>query len=357
MKAITKALCSIFLTAILLTSFPATVFAYEYGEINISDMVNTRYTDSTTISIIYENDIRRIRNSNAKTYKLKSDEEKFKEIFKALGIEFNEAQRSALLSKVSLYDIGTIQTVTKYIEIDTNGNETLLDKATALERANQAATAATQNSSHSSNSETSKNGYMKQQISVIHTPNYNGFGTTKGRYVMYGSCEWLKMPIFRKKDCISLSSTDFRWKNKGDDGISNYQLLVGYDVTTYMRNGSTETHSALEDFGESAAYLDTTKGVYFEYDLPNDAANTQQSVTFSKLVFCIIAVGRVQNWGNAEQDVGVNLRYIHIQTTLETDISFDWLADSHFVISTKATTIKKPYDFSYSWEYYSDYYA
>ncbi len=344
------------LAIITIFSFPITTFAYEYGNINIDSMVKeTKIGEKriTSISPICVNQIRNSRMCNRK-----GGDAIFVEMLQCLGITLEEAQYQNVLESVSLSDIGSISTATVYLEFDEQGNEKIVSEEKAMNaHAQNTVNPRVASVSNSSVPETSSNGYMRQQITIIYTPNYHGANTTVGRYVFLGSCEWLVMPVFRKTDCICISGTDIRWNNKYADGISNYSLIVSYDVTDYMSNGTSLTHSELETYEDDVATVGSYQGVFFDYNLPNNSSNAQESVTFSNLTFVIMAIGRVHNYSNANQQLGVDLSYIHIQFSLQTDITFDWLSDSHIVVCTTARTTEKEYKHSYSWDYARDYYA
>ena len=204
--------------------------------------------------------------------------------------------------------------------------------------------------------EDSKDGYMRQAITSIYTPHYNGTNSTIGRYVILGACQWLKNPFWRMTDAISLGGEDFRWRKFHED-ISNYNLFLTYEWVEFYNNGDTSVVTQKsESYDEDDANIDSYKGVYFSFQLPTWGVNEEGSIACN-LSFLISAVARVQYYNNPDHEIGVSMRYSHTYFSLTPNISFDWLSDDPLVISTTASVASKNYDCSDGWDYKDHYYA
>lgn len=363
MKNIIRMLLTAVISLFIVSAFPVSVFAYEYGEPNLDEMIQVKKVGEKEITAISANDVNRIRISKSKTYRDKTDEEKLEEIFVALQMDLTEPQLEEALKMVDLTDIGAIRTSTIYLEVDEYGNQNQISKEEALSLSSvdnsvQVLSSETgPTASHSmAKPQDSKDGYMRQTFSAIYTPHYSGTNSTIGRYVILGVCQWLKDPVWTMTDAISLGGEDFQWR-KFHTNISNYNLLLTYDMVQYYSNGESIVTSEADTYDEDDANIDSYKGVYFSFNLPTFGVNTESSVTFYNFSFLISAIARVRDYDDPGQELGIRMRYSHTYFSLTTNISFDWLSDDPLVISTTASVVSKYYDCSDGWDYAEHYYA
>lgn len=360
MKKVFKILVMVVLTATIVLTLPLTSFAYEYGKIDIDTMVVETKKDEKVITSISANNINRIRNSKSKKYKNLSDEKKLEEILIKLGVDFNDAQKDEIMSNVKLSDVSNISTSTAYIEVDNNGKQKIISKEEAMiaiEKNNDVATIASETgptTHHGTEPETSSNGYMEQVIVAFYTPNYYGVGTTKGRYAFIGRCTWLIPPLVHKTDCIGFYSADFRWEDKNkNDNLDQYNLLVAYQCS--INNNYNEDGGYIAN--EDKASVSQSKGIFFTYDMPKNVTSDAGSFYFYNFEFLITAIGYTNLSVNAANYIGIDLVYTHTQFSLTSTVSFNWVADNPFAVSTTLTSQTKNYIHSHSWKYSNDYYA
>ena len=90
MKKVIRMLLTAVISLTIVATFPASVFAYEYGEPNLDVMIQVEKLAEKEISFISAEDINRIRVSKSRAYRNKTDEERLEEIFVALKMGFNE---------------------------------------------------------------------------------------------------------------------------------------------------------------------------------------------------------------------------------------------------------------------------
>lgn len=151
------------------------------------------------------------------------------------------------------------------------------------------------------------------QVAAIYTPNYNGTGTTPGRYVIMGGFEWLITPIKRSYDTIALYTGQFNWKDKIDGDDSNYSLLIGYRRNTYDSSDTTclSYIDILDTRDEDSATVTNSAGVYFQYHLPKDVKEAH--IKYDHISFLITGVCEVQDI-NA-YSLAVDAEYVHIKNS------------------------------------------
>lgn len=361
MKKVIRMLLTAVISLTIVATFPASVFAYEYGEPNLDVMIQVEKVGEKEISFISAEDINRIRVSKSRAYRNKTDEERLEEIFVALKMGFNEQQLEEALKLVKITDIGAIRTSTVYLEVDEYGNQKQIseEEALVLSSVNNETQRSSETGTNGSYSMPepidSKDGYMRQTFSAIYTPHYGGTNAMVGRYVILGVCQWLKNPIWRMVDAISIGGDDFRWRKFHDD-ISNYNLYLTYEKVDFFNNGDTSTITTnTVEYDEDDANIDAYKGVYFSFQLPTNGANQDGSITCNDISCLITAIARVQDYNNSNQDIGISMRYAHTYFTLTTSISFEWLSDDPLVISTTPTVVSKYYDCSDGWDYAEHY--
>lgn len=368
MKTLTKTAIILILTLLLLFAFPATVFAYNYAEPDLSTMVETEKVGKKEIKSISQRNLAQIKNSKAKTMRMKSDTDKLQDVLNSLGFQTNAAQFNHIDETVSLSEISNLKLEASYIKSDSAGNTALIDKTEVAEALYAAQTPqpyaaapfSTLTHSHNSQEELSSNGYMLQQVLIIYTPHYNGTNSTIGRYVVFGMCLWLTDPIYRANDAISLGSTYLEWNNKWDDNNSNFNLLITFDVETVVSSALLKKEQGGFAYDATDANVSSAKGVYFKFNLPNNTIPivAGDSTTFSNFGFLISAIGRVHDYDDPTQQLSVDLRYAHLRAALNFTAGLSWSSTAPKVSFTSAFSVQKVYyDHHYSWNYYNDFYA
>lgn len=354
------------LTVLLLFTFPATAFAYEYGSIDLNSMVQIRQYSDHEIRFLSGNNINRIRISKSAKYKYKSDKEKLKDIFTALDFTVSDQQFEKISENLKLSHIESIHVETSYIKTDGVGNQTKVSREEAMEaaaeeeaRLNSAqlniSPASTESdtgptTSHSSDVGTSEDGYMQMQIFAIYTPNYNGEGQSIGRYVFIGEYLWLKTPVMRKTDVISMHSDDINWYQKTTNGQSNYFLFAAYSKMTYDENGIfISNEDVIDSLDAISASVSSNSGVYFEYNLPND--NPLAQTLYRNFSFILFSVGRVIDYNNQYQFFMLDIRYVHIRNPLSASFSVN---RGPLGVTVSNFFAPEYYDWSHSWDYAND---
>lgn len=338
----------------IVSAFPVSVFAYEYGEPNLDEMIQVKKVGEKEITFISASDVNRIRISKSKTYRDKTDKEKFEEICMALGVEFNESQNREINSKISLSDIGMIQTSTVYLKIDEEGTGKEISEVVALSatQENEGAKETKYDSFISRNPNEENDGTMKQQLTIFYTPHYNGTGTTPDRYVFMGLCEWLDEPFTRRTDCIALIGPDFRWGSEKE----NYTLYAGYHLLLMEDGQCTMDEDVIEELGGNEAEVSSFAGVFFEYNLPDDLLLSGTYRDCTNFSFFMLAVGKVSMDVAAVNNIGIDFVYTHSRTSIALNIGFSWSGTGpNASISVSPTTTTKKYILNDAWSYQRHY--
>lgn len=350
MKKVIKMLLTVVMSLTIVATFPVSVFAYEYGEPNLNDMIQVKKVGEKEITSISADDVNRIRVSKSRKYRDKTDDERVEDIFVALGVDLNEAQKEEIDSNVSLSHIGGIQTSTVYLEIDEEGNQKEISEVVALSTTQvvEGATEIKNDSTITREPEPETDGKMKQQLTIIYTPHYSGTGTTPDRYVFFGLCEWIDEPVTRRTDCISLLSPDFRWS----DYDENYSLFASYHRLTMEDGVCTMDEEVLEEIDGSEADVSSYAGVFFEYNLQDALWSPSTYVKYTDFSFMIMAVGYVSMDVSAVNRIGIDLVYTHSKTSIALNINFSWSGTGKTAsISVSPTTTTKKYTLADQWSY------
>lgn len=193
---------------------------------------------------------------------------------------------------------------------------------------------------------------MEAQIIAIYTPNVNGNKTTVDRYMFLGVFDWLKTPVTRRTDAISLFSKDISWIDKGVEANSNYGLAVSYEKAVYDDNGLFISNEDIDvEFYENAADVTSEKGVYFTYNLPDN--NPLAHTVYSSFSFLILGTGMVTN-GTTTKYPSVDAEYIHITNPLSLPLNVSWGVVG---LDVDALFTPKRYRTHHTWEYKLDYEA
>lgn len=369
MKKIIKNVITFILILIISCSFSPAVFAYSYGTINIKSMVDVKKHDNKEIRTINYDNLKRIRNSKSNEYKNMSDEKKLENIFKALDFEVDSFQLKKISESLSLLEIENIQIEESYIKMDDNGDCTSIGKNEAVMSSNikndylssltldeyyTITTSSTGPTASHGNDEPiiDPSNYMAQQIAVIYTPNYNGNGTTIGRYATMVSFNWLTVPFTRKSDCMGLYTGQFNWLDRIAGEDSNYFLLATYYKSLYNSNGDViSTEQISEDLDEDDAIISNSDGFCFKYNLKNNFLQIQ----YTGFSFLLFGVCRVRNYANPYQSLAISSDYLHVNSLLSISPSFS-IGPVGISISSTSLSISH-FRASHEWDYYNDYIA
>ena len=359
----TKKFLSIIFACLIIVS-STSVVCFASSEQPIENFVETDFDGYVEIKKIHDRDLNIIKRG-----KRLSDEEKFNELTEALG--FEKVQEIDVFDELvnDFENIGDIVTYTQYCSTDSSGNSKVISKnyclkmveeAKELEKtknsSNNQATFSTRNNSDDegykevtetiiSGSNTSPdNGYMEISIMIIYKKN-----EPQGTYNFIASYTWLKNPVTRSTDAISLCSPDFKWSNKKSDFSATFMYTEVYNV-----NGSiTEYPVSLESNNYDAK---SANGVYFSFVLPKvhlSSSSDIGSVTVNQndLTLLLTAKGRVDTYGVADQMIEVTARYAHVQVDLPTAVTFELNPKDIGVSITGGALSKKYYENTISWDY------
>lgn len=372
MKKLCKSFLILMLSLIITISTPLSAFAYEYTTPDLDAMVQVKENGNTEIRSISERSIKQIRNSRSSKYKNKTDTEKLKDIFDALGFNLTDLQFEEINKELKFSHISNISVETQYLKVDAEGDSSYISKDEALEMAAEeeallavsqenydiSATSDTSPTAwHSGPLTTSDDGCVEMQVSAIYTPNYNGTGTTIGRYCFLGACSWIKTPstLTRSTDAICLYSRDFNWYDQimDSDKGSNYISMFSYTESYYDANG---TLIFSEDFLESKyddeAVVSAEKGAFFTYKLPKDKL-LAPSLCYN-FTFLIFGVGLVHDYDDYTQGLEIDLQYTHLRNSLSISPSFSW---GSVGVSVEQLITPKIYYAHHAWDYKDDFFA
>lgn len=337
MKKFLKSVIALIISFAIFFSFSATAFAYEYGSFDIQSMVKIETDGNKEIRSINSKSINRIKDSKSREYKKLSDNEKLKLIFQELGYNMNSQQIGKVSKSLSLSEIGNIRMEKTYIKVNETGVEKDVSKAEAIQAAklkNEELAKLTpmQYNEIMTLSDTSptvshgnkdwvidEDNYMAQMIFVIYTPNYNGKGTTPGRYAVMACFEWLTVPFARKTDCMGLFTNQLNWVDRLPGEDSNYFLLASYYKSIYDEKGNIVDSELINDsLDEDNAKISNKDGFCFEYNLKSGFLQIQ----YSGFAFMIFGVCRVKNYNDPKQSLSISSEYVHIQNPLSASLSF-----------------------------------
>lgn len=352
----------------MLSAFTLPTYAFFQNTYCVSDLLKEKTVDGKRVMHLDGTDMHLLKASTAYA----ADSEKIAEIFCALGYTDSVIdQLEKNLSINSLDEIQSIQSTTSFIKENYLTNQQFvlsekecLQELSQLESGNDDIIyyAASQNKSHENTPIADFTGYMKITISAIHTPNYGGKNTV-GRYMFLVGCEWLRMPITRIQDCISLSGMAFTWPGKVVDGVENYMLVSSYTMTS--RDGTTGVTSntpILKEKGASAANMNENIGVYYKVDMPPMGwASNGSFVTYKDFSVVLMATARILDYNNRYQEPGVVVNYSHVRAAIKTDFTIGWHQDSKedkgfkAKIAVSLTTKTVNYSDALSWDYASDF--
>lgn len=359
MKKTVKTILAMIISTAFVVMQPLSAFAYEYGTLDFDSMVQKEYVGKKTITSISTENISRIKNSKSKNIRKKTDKEKLTEILTCLDIELDERQLEEVHSKIKLSDVGKIETSTGYLVFDEDGTQTEVteEELINIDNASQMQKSIADNTITHDLPE-KIDGSMKLIMVIVYTPHYHGTGTTPDRYVFMGGCEWLKEPsnLARKTDCIAFDSRDLRWENLG---VGAYNMIVSYHMLTMQDGVPIIDEQCYETFDENDASVSPIRGVFFEYDLPNDRISLKNYTKFTDIGFLITAVGKIDQFSTTDKfkNVSIELLYKHTKITLSPSISFSWNGEavSATIGVTPSSTDVRDYNLPHTWDFKIDY--
>lgn len=285
-----------------------------------------------------------------------------------MDFNINDLQFEEISKELNLSHISDISVETQYVKIDADGKNSYISEDEALEIVEKekilsassqesyslTTTSETSNTSpttsHSSPPELVADGCMEMQITAIYTPNYNGTGTTIGRYCFLGSCVWLTepSPLKRTVNAICFYGPDFAWPDKNLDPNegSNYISTFSYDVVDH---DMYVIDTVVETKYDNDAVVSIEKGVFFEHKLPFEPTDIYEN--FSFLLF---AVGQHKDPDNIDYWLSLDLKYTYLNNPLSISPSLSWGS-----VGVSASFINDPEEYSthHTWYYKTDYYA
>lgn len=350
MKKIMHFVSCVMCVIILLVSLSAG--AYAFYEPNIEDLTDTKIVDCglTQVSSIDSRNMYRIKNIRSKT-----SQEKSQELFDSLGYEYNIDNPVITDIASRMDDIVDVVSQKQIIEVSPDGNQRIITQSEyekiVKEEAETAHSSSNRTNRYSHEGEyTSPNGYMQQGITAFY------LGDKEGLYRIIGLCLWLKTPVTRGVDAVSLGSGDIIvWDNYPD---GEYYGGALYTETTII-NGSVRKQDICVDMPNPPMLGSTQNGFYYTWRLPIDTASnngTVASVTYKNLRFVMAGNCYVQDYDDHTQRLYVKLRYSHSQVKVAIENSFSPIgSDSVFAVSAAIKIFMKDYVSSLSWDYNSEF--
>ncbi len=343
-KVISILCCVLF--AFLSSSLP--VFAST--SYDVDDFANVIYVDNEEIVIL---DSKSIDNISRKMIRL-SDQEKADIIFESFNIELLKATKQYNDLVNHFDDIRSINVSTAYIRVDKHGNQTIISKEECMKAVEYEKTLQKTNSTSDGweDSETeSSNGYMMQRIIAIYT------GDPKGTYSVFCISKWLKTPLVRVVDAMSVSSREMKWS----ENVEDYSGLAVYEKTTRNHNGNniTENTEPIYIDLKKPLYYNTNKGFAYEWDLPSNTSYVSggYGVSYSYAEFGTIIAGKcnVIDYNNHNQMISLDYRYLHVQVSVDPEkIIYDIVVENkkwYISLIDNMSLIQKNYDYSHAWDY------
>ena len=326
---------------IILSCFSITALAYEPNVILSA-------TTTSTDGISEKKEINATGMEKIKADTTLSTQNKVVEIFEELGID--NIERSGIYAElVTDFDyINSIVTIKNYYETDSiSGDTRKISKTECLNKIEKSQSAKSRSSI--SEETTSDNGYMSIATTAISKSN-----EAVGTYNFIASFEWLKTPLTRSTDAISMASNGITWLS----GESNnyYSANFMYNETVYSDGTQTTT-----TITESKSYPESfeTNGFYFSFNLPNNITSIggDAGIRYDGFFMMVTAKGRVTNYSNANQMLNINTKYAHVQIKSLASVSFSWtLGDAPGVSISKGSLAEKYYNNYLAWDYSDHYY-
>ena len=289
-----------------------------------------------------------------------SDLQLSKQILQGIGLQSDGliAQQLANLMEKS----ESITCGVQYLQINENGEAEVLSKEDCLkkieieekaenaqnarlrsfqESSRQAVPQLKANGDITSGDLTSSNQYMEMALIAAD----QSTKASPGEYLIFGIAHWLKTPVTRKEDGLSLGINYFSWTSKTDQNLEDMQSMLEYQrVFDSRTTGIHQVTTRTQYMNGRNAQLGN-EGFYFTWDLPNDYWGANETIQCSDFAFTIAGVGNVLN-ADKRNPFSVTLRYIHTQYKLAGNIEFAWASGSYPGISASGGIIAdtKSYD-------------
>lgn len=347
MKIISILCCVLF--AFLPLSIPA--FALELYD-DVDDFAKIINIDNVEKIVL---DSESLDNMSRKMKRL-SDREKVDMLLERFDMELFQSTKQYNEMIDNFDDIESISASMAYIKVDEYGNQTVISKEECL-KALKSESVLQRAGSISDIFETvereSSNGYMLQTIMAIYDRK-----EPKGTYGITCSSKWLKTPMVRTVDAMSISSRELKWSKN----IEDYAGLAGYDRTTRTHNGNSiteKTEQVLVELKEPL-YYDEEKGVAYKWYLPVNTSYVSGgygvSNSYSEFGTIITGKARVKDYNKNNQMISVDYRYLHVQMKIDIDkIVYEWMKNQfnkwYITLVKNISFVQKNYDYSHTWNY------
>ncbi len=327
-----KKVLSIFLVFAMLPVFLLDCFAISVEP--VEDLIKTSYSGKSEIKEITAINMQKISNNQ-----FVADDIKIKQIFNEIGVK--NIEYSAIFNElVSEIDyIGAVISSSSYYELnDNDGTIRQIDKAECVSKVEQSAMP--MNSSVGGET-VSDNGYMVITTSAVAKTN-----EAVGTYSVIAYYEWLKLPITRSIDAVSVASDNITW----DMGNStNYSAVMIAPYTYWDGITTTENVYSVTKSSPEGIY---SNGYYYSFDLPNNTVATTRSLVYDGISMIVTGKGRVDDYDDGTQMLWINAKYAHVQIKSLFTIEFGWEIGSYpgVTISQGAITEKEYHNYL-CWDY------
>ncbi len=154
-------------------------------------------------------------------------------------------------------------------------------------------------------------GYMR----ILTTMAYQVGLTEKGWYYVSGTYTWLKMPVVRIKDGISLSASNVVWPTDISDS---------YSTMTYKWNDSLARTGTVTEKKTTDRTI-KENGLGYTYWLPQNTYNSSINYTYNINSIVLYLRGRIRiNQPSIPTPVGVYSMYTHLTYYVGVDPQFSW---------------------------------
>lgn len=271
-----------------------------------------------------------------------SNVDKCEEIFENIGIKYIEGSSKQQEIVQNLDNIKRITSSASYVKICEDGTQVLLSEKQCLDEISKTNeindnNGISRSSIISDNAEpkTSDNGYMKMVVGYFYKGN--------GYFTIASQWEWLKEPTCRFKDAFSLFTTEMIWNNTG---TKSYERVIYY---TRESNGLGK-----EDVVESSSEdpVIESSGVYYTWNLPNDAISSDDVVRNYDFMCQMWATARVQDYDDYTQYLDIYTTYIHKKVALIDSYSIAYNRKGvSLSLSGVSQIVKQTYTHYFGWNY------
>lgn len=271
-----------------------------------------------------------------------SKEEKIMYIFEKLNID-NIEYSGMFAELVEDFDyLENIISSTAYYEIDnSDGTSRQISKSECLSKAS----GESRSSLSIDETTVSGNGYMSISTSAIAKTNEE-----LGTYSVLSTFTWLRNPLTRSTDAVSLASDIITWYAASQDCYSGA-------IVANVVDGSSEVSQYIET-KNSPDYI-YSSGFYFSFDLPNDIISLTNPYAYHNISMIISGKGRVSDYDDATLQLSLSARYAHVQIANLFAVSFSWgMLDNSLGVTIDDGAIIDKYYYNYlSWDYIDHFYS